>query len=148
SGVIAREALRRAGKLNADLEGKSRHAILDGIAWFATNWTPAHNANAGRRDFEGWHLYYLYSVEKAMEMAGVETLAGHNWWREGCAQILALEQKPKRGTWRNDGSETALALLFLNRATLPARLNVFERTREATGGGDSSAWDEVKVEGI
>ena len=34
-----------------------------------------------------WYFYYLYSVEKAMEICGVEKLGTREWWREGAPEI-------------------------------------------------------------
>jgi hypothetical protein len=59
--------------------------------------------------------YYLFSLEKAMDVIGVRRLGGVDWYAAG-ARLLA-------GAQRDDGRfggpiDTALALLFLNRATL------------------------------
>ncbi len=123
SAAIAREGLRSASKLDAKMEAATRREIEDGVAWFVQNWSPETDANQPTNNFGN---YYLYSVEKAMEIAGVETLGGRDWWREGCALLLASESKEAPGTWLGVGvgltplNETAFALLFLNRATLPA----------------------------
>jgi hypothetical protein len=143
SAAVAREGLRRAGKLDADLELKTRTEIRDGVAWYLRNWTVDHNPNNG-----GWYYYYLYSVEKAMETAGVEKLGAHEWWREGCAQLLALEDAGKAGSWNGKNLEdTSFALLFLNRATLPATIVTQDNVKIATGERDPSVWDQVFVEG-
>jgi hypothetical protein len=144
SAAIAREALRRAGMLEGDLETKTRNAIRDGVAWYLENWTPTHNPKNG-----GWYYYYLYSVEKAMETAGVEKLGPHEWWREGAFQLLALEDDGKKsGSWNNGNVEdTSFALLFLNRATLPATIQAQDQLKVATGEKDPDAWDQVYIEG-
>lgn len=145
SACVAREALRRAGRLDAELEAKTRNEIRDGVAWFLENWTPIRNVKNG-----GWYYYYLYSVEKAMETAGVEKLGPHEWWREGAAQLLALEdsQPQKKGSWNGGNIEdTSFALLFLNRATLPATIQAQDNVKVATGERDPDAWDQVFVEG-
>jgi len=150
SSAIAREGLRRANVLNADLEATTRREIQDGVAWFLVNWNPSRNAKG--QGGGTWFYYYLYSVEKAMELAGVETLGGRDWWREGCAQLLALESRQKPGTWgsaiQGSPNETALALLFLNRATLPVRLVITDKVKVATGTRDPDVWDQVKIEGV
>jgi hypothetical protein len=142
SACVAREALRRANKLDGDLEKKTRDEIRDGVAWFLVNWTPAHNPKNG-----AWYYYYLYSVEKAMETAGVEKLGAHEWWREGSAQLLQIEDT-KKGSWNGGNLEdTSFALLFLNRATLPATIQTQDQVKIATGDRDPDAWDQVFVEG-
>jgi hypothetical protein len=143
--AIAREALRRAGKLDAATDEKTRRALHDGVAWFMQHWNPARNPQNG-----GWQFYYLYSVEKAMETAGVEKFAGHDWWREGSAWLLANEDSvpQKRGSWSNANLEdTSFALLFLNRATLPATIVTQDNLRIASGERDPDAWDQVFVDG-
>src|SRR5581483_1213962 len=145
STAIAREALHRAGKLDAELEAKTRNEIRDGVAWFLQNWTPLRNPKNG-----SWYYYYLYSVEKAMETAGVEKLGPHEWWREGAAQLLALEDSvpTKKGSWNSGNIEdTSFALLFLNRATLPATIQAQDNLKIATGEKDPDAWDQVFVDG-
>jgi hypothetical protein len=146
SSCVAREALRRAGKLDPEAEAKTRNQIRDGVAWFLNNWTPVHNPKNG-----GWYYYYLYSVEKAMETAGIEKLGPHEWWREGSAQLLSLEDnqtKKQGGSWNGGNVEdTSFALLFLNRATLPATIQTQDQIKIATGDKDPDAWDQVFVEG-
>lgn len=148
SASVAREALRRAGKLDKEADEKTRRMILDGVAWWMANWTPARNPKSS-----AWYYYYLYSVEKAMETAGVEKLGAHDWWREGCQTLLALEDPKGKGRWNVAGSDdledTSFALLFLNRATLPATIVAEDQVRMATGQADPDpeAWDQVFVEG-
>ncbi len=145
SAAIAREALRRAGKLDADLEAKTRNQIRDGVAWYLQNWNVLRNPKNG-----GWYYYYLYSVEKAMETAGVEKLGPHEWWREGAAQLLAIEdsQPAKKGSWNGGNIEdTSFVLIFLNRATLPATIQAEGNLKVATGEKDPDAWDQVFVDG-
>lgn len=156
SAAIAREALRRSGKLEGDLEAKTRNEIRDGVAWFLQNWTPLRNPRKAE-----WYYYYLYSVEKAMETAGVEKLGPHEWWREGSAQLLQIEDsqppgwnggaaapRSGKGSWNGGNIEdTSFALLFLNRATLPATIQSQDQLKVATGEKDPDAWDQVFVEG-
>jgi len=145
SAIAAREALRRAGRLDGATEEKTRKAILDGIAWLAARFTPVRNP--GNQGFVTC-FYWLYSLEKAMEMAGCESLAGHDWWHEGAANLLAIEEG---GGWGSPGwanlEDTSLALLFLNRATLPARIGVEARPTVTSGKDDPSSWDLVEVPG-
>jgi hypothetical protein len=76
-----------------------------------------------RAAFERWrrrpparlNYYLLYSLEKAMDRLGLRRIGGVEWYREGAAFVLA-DQKPD-GTFGDGGAiDTALALLFLNRA--------------------------------
>jgi hypothetical protein len=150
STAIAREALRRAGKLDKDADEKTRRMLLDGVAWWVANWTPQRNPKK-----DPWqYYYYLYAVEKAMETAGVEKLGQHDWWREGCQTLLTLEDPKGKGRWCQAGGDetedSSFALLFLNRATLPATITAQQDVKTASGehDPDPDAWDQVFVEGV
>lgn len=143
SVAIAREGLAHSRRLTGERDKNALVAMRDGLAWFALNFDSARNVGRGA----SWYYYYLYSVEKAMDLAGVERVGSHEWWREGAAELL-VRQRPD-GSWEGDVNETSLALLFLNRATLPAKLDIGEVERVATGAGaDPSAWDKVTVPGV
>ncbi|MBI3723859.1 hypothetical protein HY251_07900, partial [bacterium] len=145
--VIAREGLRRAGKLDKELDQKAVCGIRDGVAWWEQNWTPSRHVKKALND---WYYYYMYSVEKGMETSGVEKLGPHDWWREGSSALLTLEDS-KKGRWNGpageDVDDTSFALLFLNRATLPATIVVQDQVKIATGEQDPEAWDQVFVDG-
>jgi hypothetical protein len=94
-------------------------AIYDGLAWHALNWSPWDNPGTSGRN-----IYYLYCVERAMDLTGAERLGEHFWYLEMVEQLLA-QQNDKKGFWdthdeqigdRNPVIDTALALLFLRRA--------------------------------
>ncbi len=88
-----------------------------------TNFGPAQGGagqrqrNAGR----GWLHYYLWSVERAMVLAGRETIGGRDWYAEGARRLLATQAKD--GSWRGELPlyATSFALLFLTRAADPPR---------------------------
>lgn len=142
SVAVVREGLAATRRLTGERDRAALLAMRDGLGWFALHFDPARNV--GRN--AAWYYYYLYSVEKAMDLCGVDRVGPHEWWREGAAELLARQQP--NGSWEGDVNETSLALLFLNRATLPARLDVEAAGRVATGQGvDPSAWDKVNVPG-
>jgi hypothetical protein len=143
SMAAAREGLEATRHLTAARDRKALTAIRDGLAWFALHFDPSRNV--GRNT--AWYYYYLYSVEKAMDLSGVERVGDHEWWREGAAELLGRQQA--NGSWEGDVNETSFALLFLNRATLPAHIDVEVASRAVTGGGgpDPTAWDKVDVPG-
>jgi hypothetical protein len=64
---------------------------------------------------------YLYGMERASILWEIQNIGGHDWYLEGAALILSW-QKPD-GSWTGPhGStviDTAWALLFLKRGTLP-----------------------------
>ena len=95
-------------------------AIYDGLAWLALNWSPWGNPGSA----SGRNIYYLYCVERAMDLTGAERLGNHLWYLEMVEQLLP-QQDEKKGFWdtkdtqvgdRNPVVDTSLALLFLRRA--------------------------------
>jgi hypothetical protein len=73
--------------------------------------------------------YFLYALERAGILCGVEKFGPHRWYAEG-AQALVRDQKPD-GSWLsphphgdrsrelNSVWDTCFAILFLKRATRP-----------------------------
>jgi hypothetical protein len=76
-----------------------------------------------------WHLYYLWSLERACTLSSIQKIGGHDWYREGAAYLLAT-QRPD-GSWTSPAdvptTDTAFALLFLKRGL---------QSVETKGGGD------------
>jgi hypothetical protein len=106
--------------------------IWDGLAWLDVNWSPFENRSGGA----GYHIYYLYALERAMDLLGKNLVGNHLWYTEGAKEILSRQQRTKvknpleRGReydvvfWDTDSThepedvlDTAFALLFLKRAT-------------------------------
>ena len=114
------------------LEQRLDQAVHDGIAWLDLHWSAFDNPGRG-----GYHLYYLYAVERAMDLFGKQLVGKHVWYLEGARQILAKQMPVKvkdpvernapevDGTYWNTESthqpqdvlDTCFALLFLKRAT-------------------------------
>ena len=80
-----------------------------GIAWLAKNWSVNTN------------YYYMYALERAGMLYGVESIGNHNWYFEG-AKVL-LQNQNDDGSWgkRENKEEntwdTCFAILFLKKAT-------------------------------
>ena len=99
-------------------------AVHDGLAWLGRHFTVNSNPYRGNNDF---HYYFLYGLERAGELAGVENFGPHDWYREGAEYLLA--QQHKDGYWRGAGHDgplaaTSYALLFLTRGTVPASVTL------------------------
>ena len=68
-----------------------------------------------------WLFYYLYSLERAARLSGVELLQGRDWYFEGSMVLAATQQQD--GSWPSElhGDEeierAAMAVLFLRRGT-------------------------------
>ncbi len=82
--------------------------IAAGIGWLTRNFTV--RSNPGHR---GWHLYYLYGLERVGMLTGFSRFGRHDWYREGAAYLVGVQQA--NGSWQNQVHETAFALLFLGK---------------------------------
>jgi hypothetical protein len=122
--ALARSGLdpdgRRASSKGAPDPKKVEQGIYDGLAWLTTHWDPWSNPGAGHKN-----IFYLYSVERAMDMVGAARLGDHIWYLEMVEQLLPKQDSAK-GFWdthdaqvgdRNPVVDTAFALLFLRRAS-------------------------------
>ncbi len=86
-------------------------AMKRGLGWLASNYTVDKNAL-------GWHLYYLYGLERAASLANLEKIGSHDWYAEGYRVLLKIQDAD--GGWTDIGgkiSATCFAVLFLVRAT-------------------------------
>ncbi len=120
--VVARVGAERAGSKPAELRAIDA-AIAGGFAWLADEFTVRSNPGwVGHCDHH-WY-YWLYSLERACELAGIARLCGRDWYHEGAVQLLAQQQQ--NGSFRADRGDTLLleatcfAVLFLKKSTLPA----------------------------
>jgi hypothetical protein len=137
--LMAREGLAasKRGKKAWDaakLEPRATKAIDDGLAWLDKHWSaftnPGHNPGY-------YDTYYLYALERAMDLLGRELLGGHAWYVEGAEELLRrtnpvkvprlLDDKGgetdgvfwevKNTHLPHDVLDTCFALLFLKRST-------------------------------
>ena len=120
--------------MDGPLPKKMGTAVWDGLAWLDRHWSPFANPVKN-----AYHIYYLYCLERAMDILGKRLVGKHTWYVEGALQLLR-RQNPvkvkylvnKRGQKRDakgvywetktthepyDVLDTCFALLFLKRAT-------------------------------
>jgi hypothetical protein len=83
-------------------------AIAGGLAWLTRKFTVRSNPG-----HQGWHLYYLYAVERVGMLAGIPRFGRNDWYRQG-AEFLVSTQRPD-GSWGSSIPDTAFALLFLGK---------------------------------
>ena len=95
-------------------------AIRDAAAWLDLRWSPFENP--GKRDLNIYHVYYLYCVERAMDLVGASRIGAHDWFVEMGTKLLESQQPD--GFWDSHSThkpyaflDTCFALLFLHRAT-------------------------------
>ena len=108
--TVAVLALRNSSKIPSRMAKQAERAIeLAGI-WLGNNW--AVNSNPSGRS---WLYSHLYGLERVGALLEQELFGTHPWYLEG-ARFLVDDQKGD-GSWGNNERDTAMALLFLKRAT-------------------------------
>lgn len=145
SVVICRSELIGTANYPPGLDAKAEQSARDGIAWlglyFAVDTNPAPPMPKGAAfSMSGpmWHYYYLYALERAGVLGGVEWMGEHDWYGRG-AEYLLKEQLGS-GAWSqrtasipraiplarpdpvddsNSVLSTCFALLFLKKGTAP-----------------------------
>lgn len=113
--VICRSELLGRRGYSPRLDRTAEESVRDGIAWLGAEFSVTGNPG-----LQGWHFYYLYALERAGVLAGVDYMGAHDWYGEG-AQFLVDEQE-EPGSWAEAGPRwlsTCFALLFLKRGTRP-----------------------------
>jgi hypothetical protein len=92
--------------------------LTKGCEWIGRNFSVSENP---KRDDKKHHYYYLYGLERAGVLVGVQYFTGRDWYVEGATYLLA-QQKPN-GSWAEGATgsvnDTCFAILFLKRATRP-----------------------------
>lgn len=102
------------------LKAKVQQAVYDSVAWIDLNWKPFSNP---RHPTDGHHSYWLYSVERGMDLIGAKRLAGKMWYQLMADQWLGRQHE--KGYWDtgkstyppSDLMDTCWVLLFLRRST-------------------------------
>lgn len=99
----------------ADAKGVQR-ALYDGLAWLDLNWSAY--ANPKKTSINVYHVYYVYCVERCLDLVGNVLLGRHAWYAEMANELVA-RQSPK-GFWDSgsthkpgDVLDTSFALLAL-----------------------------------
>ena len=98
--------------------------LAKGISWLSRNFAVGHNPGDN-----SWLLYYIYGVERAGRLSGLRFFGDHDWYREGAAYLLAMQNNVS-GFWQGSGSYeghpivgTSMALLFLSKGLAPVLIN-------------------------
>lgn len=114
--TLCTSALRLQKKGNPKMLSEADAAVRAGLLWMQKHLTVRGNPH---RDHvgPGWHLYYLYGLERACELNQVALLGGRDWYVEGAMQLVATQNAD--GAW-GSFADTAFGLLFLMKASLPA----------------------------
>lgn len=135
SAGVCSVAICRAGlKLKDPLKDGTVQA---GLAWLGQNFKADENAFATKShvaDPERWLYYYLYSIERAGRIAGVEEFGRKKWYPVGAKYLL--EKQANDGHWWTgiegvqwkqagdiETADTCFAILFLTKATPPLTIS-------------------------
>jgi hypothetical protein len=125
AGITSLALIRSELARTNEWDDRSKKNAED-LEWGALAWLQSkYGLRASRPEGLWWGpsmtYYFLYSLERALIVAGVQTLGGHDWHHEGSA--LLLSQQKADGRWEGAQTtpviDTAFALLFLKRATIP-----------------------------
>jgi len=125
-------SLAICGFLLGEKNPRREIAVLRGLEWMGREFTVSANPGPPEHspDNTAWMTYYwLYAMERAGILAGVDTIGGRKWYAEG-VQFL-LQQQKADGSWLgalphgdrpvelNAVWDSCFAILFLKRATRP-----------------------------
>ena len=113
--VICRSELLGWKSYSKRLDAKAETSVWDGIAWLGDSFAVDQNPGMG-----GWHYYYLYALERAGVLAGVDWMGEHDWYGEGAGYLLSVQHRD--GAWMIPQQQllsTCFALLFLKKGTIP-----------------------------
>ncbi len=121
------EALKTVGSAQKDLHA-AESATPRAQAWLDEHFSVKTNPAGRALENTANVPYYLYGLERYAAFYGLKEIAGHDWYAEGAAHLLDLQQ--------DDGSfgnleETCFAILFLRKAsiTMPGEAET-ERLKE------------------
>lgn len=132
SVVICKYYLRgHPGLAKGDLLRRIDESIEDGCAWIEQNFSVKDNIKwvgdgpwVLKNDPPKIDGYYMYGVERAGVLGGVDYFGTKDWYGLGARRLV--DQQQKDGSWSSDMAyepkpaiSTCFAVLFLKRATKP-----------------------------
>ena len=109
-------ALERISGNDRDLPyvGRAAKAVTKGWEYLEKRFTVEANPDGAFSATEG-ALYYLYGLERVAALTNRAKIGGHDWYREGARQLVAIQDTD--GSWGGNTDGTCYALLFLRQAT-------------------------------
>ena len=92
------------------------------VAWLDRHMVYTENTIVGgerQNSTDVWYYYFLYNIERLATIADLDLVAGKQWYNAGAAELIKRQLPSGGWTTANNPSttDTAFALLFLNRAT-------------------------------
>ncbi|TWU23182.1 hypothetical protein Pla52o_27170 [Novipirellula galeiformis] len=112
SSKIAGDKIQCCGSESAE-----KDPVEAGLKWLGDRFTTEVNPGGDSMTF----FYYLYALERVGRLSGRRFIGGHDWYREGAEQLLAVHDQ-FQGFWSgaapmesNRDIATSFALLFLSK---------------------------------
>jgi hypothetical protein len=112
--ILCQQALHRSGAFKRDYSKRTRTAIRDALAWLEEYYDITENPFRGG----AWWTYYLYNIERAGVLLDMRFIGTRDWYQEGSEELMSIQNR--NGSFAGGLVNTAFALLFLKRATVPA----------------------------
>ncbi|MHC4491563.1 MAG: NPCBM/NEW2 domain-containing protein [Planctomycetota bacterium] len=111
--ILCQAALGRNTTFQQNYRERTRVALRDALAWLEEYF------DIGVNPFRGgtWWEYYLFNLERVGVLLDQRYLGTHDWYQEGAERLLAVQDG--NGSFGGGVINTAFALLFLKRATVP-----------------------------
>jgi len=114
--ILCQQALHRNDAFQSGFQEKTRTAIRDALAWIQEYYDVSENVFSNR----SWWHYYLFNLERTGVLLDMRYFGTRDWYFEGAN--LLLDSQGEFGNFEG-AVETAFAVLFLKRATVPAMTN-------------------------
>jgi len=111
--ILCQAALGRNATFAKGYREKTRVAVRDALAWLEEYFDIGVNPFRG----DTWWEYYLFNLERVGVLLDQRYLGTHDWYEEGAERLLAVQAG--NGSFGGGVINTAFALLFLKRATVP-----------------------------
>jgi hypothetical protein len=128
--IICKSLLRNTRRYQKLYAKKVDEAIRDSLAWMNKHWSVKENPESRYQ-----YHYYMYGIERVGSLQNTLILGKHLWYNEGAEALVACQLDS--GAW-NQGfccgppglTDTAFALLFLDRSTRPVVLTRAGKSRK------------------
>jgi hypothetical protein len=107
-----------------NIDWKKDANVLAGMEWLAKNFSVSFNPGpyehaAMEMNSQHQYYYYMYALERAAILYGVDQIGPHVWFTKGT--LALLDSQREDGSWRAKGTDptadTCFAILFLRKAT-------------------------------
>ena len=117
--ILCQQAVHRKAQFLSGYKAKTRVAIRDALAWIEEYYSVDENPFGST----GWWHYYLYNLERSAVLLDMRFIGTRDWYFEGANALMSTQG----GTGAMGGTiNTAFAILFLKRATVPAMTSALD----------------------